>query len=311
MRTVLSILAAALGVVASSGRIAEADGHEAPSGSGTEVRVYLVDAGRNALPVAGIDCRLFFERGEGTQRTSVRVKAEPVQAGKAGAKVEAPAGGQVLPLDEKAPERGGVKLVFASAQPKDGHPDGHGGSHGHDGHHDGHGDHAPPHFRAMVDLVSYVCPMRCVNPQPKPGQCARCKMDLVEDTSAWQVVVVLTEGGKTRNVKGFKYPSLEVATTLEGAVAQLDEVAAEVESLIRGGKLAEVHATAERLVTIGRELPSLAGAKRAKVEPLAAKLKKHFEALDEAGDKGDKGGTERALEELRETIAALRGAASR
>jgi len=285
---------------------------------GIEVKVYVVDAERNALPVSGIDLRLFFERGEGTQKTSVKVKAEPVQAGKAAAKVQAPAGGQVLPVDEKGADKRSLKLVIASAH---GHADGghdHGGGHD-DGHDDGHGhgghDHGEakaeaPHFKAKVDLVSYVCPMKCVKPQATPGQCAKCKMDLVEDTTPWQVVVVLTEGGKTKNVKGFKYPAFEVATTVEGALKQLDEVAAEVESLIQAGKLAEVHAAAERLIPIGRELPSLAGGKRAKVEPLAQKLAKHFQALDEAGDRGDKAGTERALKDLRETIVALKRAAS-
>jgi len=164
----------------------------------------------------------------------------------------------------------------------------------------------PPHFRGKAVLATYVCLAKCTPPLPAAGNCAKCNLQLVEETAPWRMVVVLTEAGKTTRVEGFRHPGFEVAATIAGAVDQLDQVAPEADALVATGRFAEIRAAAERLVTIGRELPAHGAAKRADVGPVAAELLERFDAIGKAADSGDRAETERALKELRETIAELR-----
>jgi len=296
----------ALGIAAALGLgAARADEHEHGHGKDAEAkaeaksgeaRVFLLDKEKKPVSIEGMSATLFLEMAGGKKKT---VKLEPA-VGEAGHH------GQTLPL-------GSDRFVMLEVKrPHEGeHADGgHGGEQGEGGHEKGHGEEGHGgvvgFFRAEIPLEAFVCPMGCVMAEAA-GKCPKCGMDMKMGPVAFDAVVVIKgKDGKSQNVKGFKYPAGEAPKTLADAIAKVDAVAAAVEAKIKEGKLGEVHQAAEPLTVIGEALAGLTGSSKGGAEPLAAKLKAHFEELDHAGDAGDAAKTKAALARLRETVAELK-----
>lgn len=102
-----------------------------------------------------------------------------------------------------------------------------------------------------------------------------------------------------------------IPDTYGAAVATCEEHTRQIAELIESGKLHDVHAEAAYIRDIARKLPALA---RVSMPPGMLKdinlkskeLAGLFDAIDKAADSGDKEGTIRVHEQMKELVAALK-----
>ena len=103
----------------------------------------------------------------------------------------------------------------------------------------------------------------------------------------------------------------EIPNTYGAAVARCEAHTRRIAELIESGELHDVHAEAAEIRDIARKLPELA---RVDMPPAMLKeinlkskeLAGLFDAIDKAADSGDKEGTIRVHEQMKELIAALK-----
>ena len=252
-----------------------------------ELRVFLFDADRR--PVAPpAEARIYVEPKAGGRRV---LRPVLVPAAVAPAASEAPLhhGGQLQLL------RGGASIEVAILPP----------------------DAAPvaspaqAYLRAELDLVEYVCPMKCAV-DVKPADCPKCGMEMKPSLLELEAVVALKLGGEWTNAKGFRFPVVEPPRTLREAIDRLAALAAEVKARVDEGRLERVHGPALGAGEIGKLLRDLAAEAKvddAAVAPLGARLVALGPELDRAADAGHAAETARLLAELQSRVETLRGLA--
>lgn len=149
---------------------------------------------------------------------------------------------------------------------------------------------APPTATAAVeDTRDYTCPMHHDVHHQGPGSCPKCGMVL-------KLAPVVD-------------PTKETSAGYAIGVAKIAEDRAQLQTLLDGGKLADLHKVAEGLSKKAKALPStcdsLGDAQKADVTARAQALQDLFAALDEAGDSGKKEEAAAALKAYDAPIAAL------
>ncbi|MBI4574863.1 MAG: hypothetical protein HY722_01215 [Planctomycetes bacterium] len=299
---------------------AQDDGHHHGKGPGRgdepartatgEVRVYLLDGHKQPVSIEGMSATITLELAGGARKT---VNLAPAR-GDLDHGQTLPLGEQFVSLVVKKPHAHGEEGDDEHGEEgHEEHGEGH-GEEGHEGHGEGHGEEGHGEhgaevafFQGDIPMDAYACPM-CDVMTEGPGDCPKCHMAMKKGPISFNAVVVLRgRDGRSRNVRGFKYPTMLAPTSLAEAIEQLDAVAAAVDEKVGAGSLDEVHLAAEHLTVIGETLPGLvAVASRHKADALGQKLRTHFDELDEAGDAGDAAKTRAALDRLRATITEIK-----
>ena len=169
----------------------------------------------------------------------------------------------------------------------------------------GHGD--DPWFEANAPLVAYQDSMKDAPPAEKAGKCAKCGMAMAVQPASFTAVVVVKLKDKSINAKGFQYPPADAPATLAAAADDIEKHLAEIDKLIAGSKLDDVHKVAEKVSTTAKLLEGLApAAARDEVGKIGRKLVSLFETIDTAADAGKADDTKKALAEYRAALADLR-----
>ncbi len=110
---------------------------------------------------------------------------------------------------------------------------------------------------------------------------------------------------------GDRGETAEIPTSYRAAVARCEAHTLRIAELIESGELHDVHAEAAYIRDIARKLPELA---KTSVPPgmlkeinlTSKELAGLFDAIDKAADSGDREGTIRAYERMKELVAALK-----
>lgn len=251
-----------------------------------ELRVYLYDDANRPLPPPA-DVRLYLEPRAGGRRTlrpAIRDGVAPVTS-------DEPLhhGGQIQRL------RGGgtVELVIV---PPGGPPV---------------APSSQAHLAAGLELVEYVCPMKCAS-DVKPGDCPKCGMEMLPSILEFDAVVALKRGGEWTNAKGFRFPPIQPPKTLREAVEQIAAFAAEIKARVDEGKLDRVHTPALAVAEIGKLLRALATEAKvddAAIAPLAKRLEALGPEIDKAADAACTVDTVKLLAELQNRLEMLRALA--
>ncbi len=103
----------------------------------------------------------------------------------------------------------------------------------------------------------------------------------------------------------------EIPNTYSVAVARCEAHTRQIAELIESGELHDVHAEAAYIRDIARKLPELAKASMPpgmlkEINLKSKELAGLFDAIDKAADSGDKEGTIRAHNRMKELVAALK-----
>jgi len=163
-----------------------------------------------------------------------------------------------------------------------------------------------PYFEAKVPLVVYQDSMKDAPPADKAGKCAKCGMNMTAQPAKFTAVVVVKVGDKTVNAKGFNYPE-ERPKTLAEAAKKIEGQLAEIDELVAGKKLDDVHKVAGRISKVAEHLGDIApAADKAALTRLGKEIVELFEAIDKAADAGKADDTKKVVGQYREKLAALK-----
>lgn len=163
-----------------------------------------------------------------------------------------------------------------------------------------------PYFEAKAPLVTYQDSMKDSPPSEKPGNCPKCGMRMAAQPASFTAVVVVKIGDKTINAKGFKYPE-DMPKTLAEAATRIEAELAEIDELVAGKKLEEVHKAAERISKVAEHLGEIApAADKAAATKLGKEIGHLFEAIDKAADAGKAEDTKKVVAQYRDKLAALK-----
>lgn len=277
-----------LALLAGAAVSAQSWGQDAPSGQPKkrgELRVYVFDAANKpAAPPA--ESRIYLEPKAGGRQVLRPVlvagsSATPSDALHHGGQIQRLRSGETIELVIVPPD---AAPVASSAQ---------------------------SFLRAELDLVEYVCPMKCAV-DVKPADCPKCGMEMLPSLLELDAVVAVKLHGEWTNAKGFRFPVIQPPKTFREAIEQMAALTAEIKARVDEGKLDRVHTPALSIGEIGKLLRGLAG--EAKVDdtavaPVGARLVSLGQELDRAADTACAVDTVRLLGELQSRVESLRGLA--
>ena len=165
---------------------------------------------------------------------------------------------------------------------------------------------AHPYFAANSPFVGYQDAMKCAPPSDKPGKCPKCGMEMTAQTSPFTAEVVVKIGERTLLAKGFQHPRY-AAMNFAGALQQIEGRLAEIDQLVSGKRLGDVHGVAAPISTLAESLEGFAPvADKAVVAGLGREIVLLLDALDRAATSGKVDEMQKVLAQYREKLAYLR-----
>lgn len=150
------------------------------------------------------------------------------------------------------------------------------------------------YFTVNAPLNAWVCPMQCVDPADKPGQCAKCGMDLEEGGFGYAATITFKTAAGEKVVKGFTNPTPAPASWADG----VKEAKTHVGKALKGSAAIP---RVRRIRRIAEVLATLAGDDAGK----KAKAKAVGKACDAAEEKLLSGDASDELNKLESKISGL------
>jgi len=313
-----SILGAAyFGAVLSIATAAVPRSSTVEESEGNTLRVYVTDASGKVPDLTGATALVYFEPTGGKRETLKAEFKTPPKPEHAGA----------MPDDIQVVESSGFKIgvefVLAHEEGEEEHEkagekhekDGRAGGkeeHGKEHAEEEEGDHAAeptiPHFASAFSPTDYACSMKDAPPQPEPGKCPKCGMQMKAHAREGAVTVVLKIGNQTLNAKGFLFPPAITPKSFAQGLEWIDAAIKEMDELLASNRPAMVHKVADRITKIARAFPTLADApKDPAVSSAAQTFGDLFDNIDKAADAGKVADAKSVVEQYRTAAKSLRG----